>query len=156
MNLNKVFILGRVTQEPETKTTPSGSMVANFNIATNRYWTDAGGNKQEKTDYHRVVAWRRLAELIQQYVNKGSLILIEGRVETRSYDDREGVKRYITEIIADAIQLGPRSASVASRQNNPAAVNDTNSAPKASPAPAPAQKEEDIPTIDVNIDDVPF
>ena len=150
MNLNKAFILGYVTRDPETRTTPSGAMVANFAIATNRYWKDAAGEKQEKADFHNIVAWRGLAELTQKYINKGSLILVEGRVETRSWDDQSGAKHYRTEVIADAIQLGPRNAS---RSNAPSSsVNDT---PPAQSPPAP-QKEDDIPTIDVNIDDVPF
>lgn len=147
MNLNKAFILGYVTRDPETRTTPSGAMVANFAIATNRYWRDAAGEKQEKADFHNIVAWRGLAELTQKYINKGSLILVEGRVETRSWDDQSGAKHYRTEVIADAIQLGPRNVT---RTNAPAAVKDGDS--QAPPPP----KEDEIPTIDVNIDDVPF
>lgn len=149
MNLNKVFILGNVTRDPETRTTPSGAMVANFGIATNRFWKDAAGERQSKADFHNIVAWRGLAELVQQYVNKGSLILIEGRIETRSWDDPSGAKHYRTEVIADAIQLGPRNASRAG--GSPGSVSDQQSAQT-----PPPPKEDEIPTIDVNIDDVPF
>ena len=148
MNLNKVFILGNVTRDPETRTTPSGATVANFGIATNRFWKDASGARQQKAEFHNIVAWRGLAELIQQYVNKGSLILIEGRMETRTWDDQNGVKHYRTEVVADAIQLGPRNASRTG--DNAASVNDQ------SAQQPPPQKEDEIPTIDVNIDDVPF
>jgi single-strand DNA-binding protein len=110
MNLNKVFLIGRLTQDPETKTTPSGQMVCSFSIATNRVWTNqATSQKQEKTEYHNIILWRRLAEIASQYLTKGSLLLVEGRIQTRSWQDNSGSKRYRTEIIAENIQLGPRS-----------------------------------------------
>ena len=110
MNLNKIFLIGRLTQDPEARTTPSGQMVCNFSIATNRKWTDqATKEKKEQTEYHNIVLWRRLAEIASQYLNKGSLVLIEGRIQTRSWQDQTGNKRYKTEIVADNIQLGPRT-----------------------------------------------
>jgi len=110
MNLNKVVLIGRVTQDPEVKTIPSGQMVCTFGLATNRVWSNQG-EKQEKTEFHNIVLWRRLAEIASQYVTKGSLIMIEGRIQTRSWDDSSGNKRYRTEIVGDNIQLGPRSAN---------------------------------------------
>ena len=110
MNLNKIFLLGRVTQNPESRTTPSGQMVCNFNMATNRVWTDKNtSQKQEKAEFHSIVLWRRLAEVASQYLTKGSLVLIEGRVQTRSWQDQSGNKKYKTEVIAENMQLGPRT-----------------------------------------------
>lgn len=112
MNLNKVFIIGRVTADIELKNTPSGQAVCNFGVATNRIWNDKNtGAKQQKTEFHNVVAWRRLAEIASQFLRKGSLVYIEGRLETRSWNDTAtGAKRYRTEIIAESLQLGPRTA----------------------------------------------
>lgn len=111
MNLNKVFLIGRLTKDPEVRTTPSGQMVCNFGLATNRVWSNQETHqKQEKTEYHNIVLWRRLAEIASQYLKKGSLVLIEGRIQTRSWNDQSGNKRYKTEIIAENIQLGPKSS----------------------------------------------
>lgn len=152
MNLNKAVLIGRLTRDPETRTTPSGAMVANFSIATSRIWKDENGDRQEKTDFHNIVAWRRLAEIIEQYTQKGSLIMVEGRIETRSYEDQNGVTKYRTEIIADSIQLGPRQQG---SSYSPSNEDSGKEKPKTS-TEKKQDKEEDIPTIDVNIDDVPF
>ena len=109
MNLNKAFLIGNLTADPELRNTPSGDPVCNFGIATNRIWTDKNtGQKQQKVEFHNIVAWRRLAEIVSQFLNKGSLVLIEGRIETRSWEDASGNKRYKTEIIAENLQLGPK------------------------------------------------
>lgn len=109
MNLNKAILIGNLTADPELRNTPSGQPVCNFRIATNRIWTDKeSGQKQQKTEYHSIVAWRRLAEIVSQFLTKGSMVFVEGRLETRSWDDGSGNKRYRTEIIAENIQLGPR------------------------------------------------
>jgi len=111
MNLNKVFLIGRLTQNPEVKTTPGGQTVCSFGLATNRIWVDKNTNqKQAKAEYHNIVLWRRLAEIASQYLNKGSLVLVEGRIQTRTWQDASGSKRYKTEIVADNIQLGPKTA----------------------------------------------
>ena len=110
MNLNKVFLVGRLTKDPEMRTTTTGQPVCNFGLATNRVYTDSSGQKQEKTDFHNIVLWRRLAEIASQYLTKGSLVLIEGRIENRSWQDSSGNKRYRTEIIAENLQMGPRAA----------------------------------------------
>ncbi len=110
MNLNKVILVGRLTKDPEARTTPSGQTVCNFGLATNRVWTDRETNqKQEKTEFHNIVLWRKLAEIAAQYLKKGSLVLIEGRMETRSWQDANGNKRYKTEVVTESMQLGPRS-----------------------------------------------
>ena len=108
-SVNKVIILGRVGNDPEIKSTKNGNMVANLSVATDRYGKNANGEKDDKTDWHRCVFWNRQAEIVQQYVKKGSLIYLEGRIETRDWTDSEGNKRYITEIIADRLQLLPSS-----------------------------------------------
>lgn len=109
MNLNKVFILGNVTQDPQIRQLPDGRLVANFGVATNRIYNDQTGERREQAEFHNVVAFGRNAEIIQQYVQKGSLILIEGRLQTRSWDDPSGTKKYRTEIITERLQLGPKS-----------------------------------------------
>lgn len=106
MNLNKTFILGRVTADPQVRTTAGGNSVASFSIATNRVWMDKSGKKQEETEFHNVVFWGRQAEVIGQYVVKGSLILVEGRLQTRSWEDKQGNKRQTTEVIGEQLQLG--------------------------------------------------
>lgn len=108
MNLNKVFIVGRVTKDPEVRALPSGAQVANFGMATNRFWTK-DGVKQDEVEFHNIVVFGKLADIAQRFVTKGALILIEGRLKTSSWDDKNGGgKRYKTEIIGEVIQLGPR------------------------------------------------
>ena len=110
MYLNKAFIIGNLTRDPELKSLPSGIKVATFGVATNRVWKDKNGAKQESTDFHNIVSFGKQAETIAQYMKKGSSILIEGRIQTRSWDDKEsGQKRYRTEIVADRFQFGPKS-----------------------------------------------
>lgn len=110
MNLNKVFILGNLTRDPELRSTPSGQEVATFGVATNRVWTDKSGQKQTEVEYHNVVVFGRLAQIASQYLSKGRLILVEGRIKTRSWEDQNGQKRTRTEIIAENFQMGPRGA----------------------------------------------
>lgn len=110
MNLNKVFLVGRLTRDPETRALPSGKSVANFGLATDNYFSDKAGQKQHQTEFHNIVLFGRLAEIASQYLNKGSLVLIEGRLQTRAWQDSSGNKRSRTEIIAQSMQLGPRTA----------------------------------------------
>jgi single-strand DNA-binding protein len=108
MNLNKVIISGCVSQAPELRTTPSGQSVATMGVATNRTWTDKAGAKQEAAEFHTIVMWGKTAEIASTYLQKGSLVLVEGRLETRSWTDKAGVARKSTEIIAEDVQFGPR------------------------------------------------
>lgn len=108
MNLNKVFIIGNLTRDPELKALPSGAAVANFGVATNRVWKDQQGNKQEEAEFHNVVVFGRQAEIAKQYLAKGRSVFIEGRIRTRSWDAPDGSKRNRTEIVAERIQFGPR------------------------------------------------
>jgi single-strand DNA-binding protein len=109
MNLNKVFIIGRLTRDVELRATPSGQSVASFGVATNRIWTNQAGQKQEEVEYHNVVVWGRQAELANQYLAKGRMAMIEGRLRTRSWEDKTGQKRYRTEVVAERIQFGPKA-----------------------------------------------
>ncbi len=108
MNLNKVILIGNLTSDPELRSTPSGQPVCNFRMATNRIWSDKSGQKQQEAEYHTVVAWGRLAEIASQFLTKGSLAMIEGRLRTRSWQDSTGNKRFRTEVVAQTLQLGPR------------------------------------------------
>ena len=110
MNLNKVFLLGRLTADPQLRVTPNGHQVATFSIATNRVWVDKVSGKREETEFHNIVVWGRQADVAQKFLNKGGMVLIEGRLQTRSWDDKQGQRRKTTEIVADRIQLGPRPA----------------------------------------------
>lgn len=136
MNLNKIFIIGNLTRDPEARSLPSGKAVVSFSVATNRFWTDQQGQKQKQAEFHNVVAFGRLAEIVNQYLKKGSMAFIEGRIQTRNWQDQSGQKRYRTEIIAEAIQLGPRGVGAKSEEG------------KAEKAPSVEPKEE-IETIDI-------
>jgi single-strand DNA-binding protein len=148
MNLNKVFILGRLTQDPQVKSLPSGQTVANFGVATNRIFYNQNREKQEQTEFHNVVAFGKLADTARQYLRQGSMVLIEGRLQTRNWEGKDGVKRYRTEIIVENLQLGPKSQSISSQKTTPLE-------PK-----KPEVKEEDIPTIEeeeeINVKDLPL
>jgi len=146
MNLNKIFLVGRLTQDPEIRTTQSGQTVCNFGLATNRIWNDKEtSEKKEQTEFHNIVLWRRLAEIASQYLNKGSLVLIEGRIQTRSWQDQTGNKRYKTEIVADNIQLGPRTSQSSFKPS-------VSQEKVGQSAPSPAQNRqvlaEEIPIIE--------
>ncbi|MCJ7812534.1 single-stranded DNA-binding protein [bacterium] len=103
--VNKVILVGRLGADPQLKYTPSGKANANFNIATNFTWKDQSGNKQDKTDWHRVVVWGKLAEVVGEWLKKGSYVYIEGRIQTRSYNDNNGVKKWVTEVVATDLEM---------------------------------------------------
>jgi single-strand DNA-binding protein len=110
-SINKVILVGRLGRDPELRYTPNGSPVARFSLATSDNWTDKGGEKQERTEWHNIVAWNKLAEICNQYLVKGKLIFVEGRLQTREYTDRDGNKRRITEIITrDMVMLDTRGS----------------------------------------------
>ncbi|MFH1769185.1 MAG: single-stranded DNA-binding protein [Parcubacteria group bacterium] len=139
MNLNKVILIGRMAADPETRTTPSGQSVSSFRIATNRVWNDRNtGQKQEQVEFHSIVAWGQLSNVVQSYLKKGQLVEIEGRLQTRSWQGNDGVKKYRTEIVAENLQLGPKAAGT-SFQND--------SGPRPSSPSKPEPDEEDIPVI---------
>jgi len=150
MYLNKAIVIGNLTRDPEIRSLPSGIKVCSFSLATNRVWKDKNNARQESTDYHNVVVFGRQAETVAQYMKKGSSILVEGRMQTRSWEDKtSGEKKYRTEIVADRTQFGPKGG------NSGAATPNTDSS-KVSNA-----KEEEIDTIeypeeDINPEDIPF
>ena len=156
MNFNRIVIVGNLTRDPETRALPSGQNVASFSVATNRIWNDPSGNRQEATEFHNVVAFGKLADICSRYLNKGRLVLIEGRIQTRSWQDQDGNKRYRTEIVTDNMQMGPRINT---------GSGPTTSQPK-SQENLPSQ--ENIPIIDseepieenkqekVDVKDIPF
>ncbi len=110
MNLNKVFVLGNLTRDPELRQIPSGQAVCSFGVATNRFYTDKTGQKQKQAEFHNIVMWGRLAEIANQYLKKGSMVFVEGRLQTRSWQDQQGNTKYRTEIVGEQMQLGPRPA----------------------------------------------
>ena len=161
MNVNKVILVGRLTRDPEMRTTPTGQSVATISMATNSFWTDKSGQKQDKTEYHSVVLWGRQAEIASQYLTKGQECFIEGRLQTRSYTAKDGSERKVTEVIGETMQLGSRaqggSQGGGSRPGVVPAPTSGVSAAKNAPL------EEEIPTInlddeaeDIRIEDVPF
>jgi len=133
MSVNKVILLGRLGQDPELKYTPGGAAVCNFSMATTEAWTDKQGQKQEKTEWHRIVVWGKLAELCNQYLAKGRQAFVEGRLQTRSWDDKDGTKRYTTETLANTVQFigGATANSGDSRPANQGSDKSFNQAPPA-------------------------
>ena len=153
MYLNKAMVYGNLTRDPEVKALPSGVQVCSFSIATNRTYKDRDGNKQEQVEYHNIVAFARLAEVIGQYLKKGRPIYIEGRMQTRSWE-KDGVKQYRTEIVADNFQFG---ASAPGEGGGAPAASESAPAPASTggaEAKAPAAPE--YPEEDINPEDIPF
>jgi single-strand DNA-binding protein len=137
-SLNKVQLIGNLGKDPELKYTPSGVAVATFSIATSESWKDQDGNQQEKTEWHNIVAWRKLAEICGEYLKKGKKVYLEGKLQTRNYE-KDGVKRYVTEIVADQlIMLDGGGGSGAGRSSS-------GSAAESAPAHADVPKDDDLP-----------
>ena len=148
MYLNKAFLYGNLTRDPELKSLPSGTKVVNFSIATNRTWKDKNGAKQESVTYHNVVAFSKQAELISQYLRKGSGIFVEGRIDNRSWDDKDGVKKYRSEVVVENFQFGPSSGG---QRSSAASVGE-----KEPKAKMPEMDTIEYPTEEINPDDIPF
>ena len=153
MDLNKVMLIGNMTQDPEVRTTPNGISVTSFGLATNLVWTDQSGQKQERAEFHNIVAWRKLAEIIGQYLHKGSKIYIEGRLQTREWEGQDGVKRYKTEIVAEnMIMLGGRGDGGNAGNSNFAPAKPAPAAPSEPTVnPLPESNEEEI-----EVENIPF
>lgn len=150
-SLNKVQLIWNVTIEPEVKQTPNGQMVANFSMATNRTWKDAAWVKQDVAEFHNVVIWWKLAEIVQQYVQKGKKIYIEWRLQTRSWEDQTGVKRYKTEIVAEnLIMLWAKGGDEYTHENSYNQNVDEDITPAKIKKTSPKKEEE------INIEDIPF
>ncbi|GBC83625.1 Single-stranded DNA-binding protein [bacterium HR11] len=136
-SMNRVFLIGHVGQPPRVRTTPTGRKVANFTLATNEVWRDAGGQRQQRTEWHRIVAFGDLADFAEKYIQKGRFILVEGRLQTRQYTDGQGIARYVTEIVARDIGfLDPRGAApeVEEPIEPPPAFDEPYEAPSSTPS----------------------
>ncbi len=152
MYLNKAIIIGNLTRDPELRALPSGIKVCSFGMATNRVWRDKNGQKQEDTQFHNLVVFGAQAETVAQYLRKGSSALVEGRMQTRSWDAQDGKKQYRTEIVADRVQFGPRSGAgsgYSGAQSHPA--DDGNQ-----DLGAGNSKTIQYPEEEINPDDIPF
>jgi single-strand DNA-binding protein len=152
MYINKAIIYGNLTRDPELKSLPSGSQVCEFGVATNRVWKDKNGAKQESVDYHNIVVFGKQADLIKQYLHKGSGVFLEGRIQTRSWDAQDGTKRYRTEIVAERFQFGPKSGG---------APSGSYEKKETQPSPETTVGKEETPAIEypeeeINSEDIPF
>ncbi len=145
MDLNRATIIGRLTRDPEVKSTPSGRTVTKLGLATNRVWTDQSGQKQEKPEYHNCVLWGKIAEIAGQYLSKGRRVYVEGRLQTSDWVGTDGVKKYRTEIIVDNMIMldGPKSSGAAPSGNS-------------SPADDSGPSYQDEPVDEVKVEDIPF
>lgn len=153
MYINKAIVVGNLTRDPELKSLPSGQKVCSFSVATNRTWKDAQGARQEAADYHNIVCFGRQAETVAQWMKKGSQVYVEGRMTTRSWDDKDtGKKMYRTEIIAENVQFGSKSSGNTANPASPKASQDS--------VPEKVQLDDNLGTIDygesINPEDIPF
>jgi len=142
MNLNKAMLIGNLTRDPESRTTPSGQTVATFGMATNRFFMDQQKQRQQKVEFHNIVAWGRLGEICSQYLKKGQLVFIEGRIETRSWEGQDGVKKFRTEIVAESMQMGPKMSGMGQQTNQ-------QEEPRNNETPPTADEE-------IEVKDIPF
>jgi len=154
MSLNRAQLIGNLTRDPEMKQIPGGQAVTTFSLATNLSWTDASGQKQDKAEYHNIVAWRKLAEICGQYLKKGTKVFIEGRIQTRAWEAEDGSKKYRTEIVAEnMIMLDRKGEGMAMDHSEHGGLN------QASSQQGPAQAANNAPAYaedEVTIDDLPF
>lgn len=153
MYLNKVLLYGNLTRDPELRSLPSGMNVVNFSIATNRVFRDRDGKKQEQADYHNVVVFGRQADTVSQYLKKGSGVFVEGRLQTRSWEDKtSGEKKYRTEVVADRVQFGPKSGGGFSGGEGRGKQKEAS----ADEGGASSGSDINYPQDDINPDDIPF
>ena len=162
-SVNKVILIGNLGRDPEIRTTPQGTSLARFSVATSTTWKDASGAKQERTEWHDVVAWEKLAQICGEYLHKGKMVYVEGSLQTRSWDDQNGQKRYTTEIVADNMVMlgrpagggGPREGGDSYSQQREAPAMPSRSSGGApgygggggysAPSSMPPQAEDDLP-----------
>jgi single-strand DNA-binding protein len=154
MYLNKAMVFGNLTRDPELRALPSGMNVVNFSVATNRTYKDRDGKKQEQTDFHNVVVFGRQADTVNQYLKKGSSVFVEGRMQTRSWEGKDGEKKYRTEIVADRVQFGPRGSGSGARSTGSGQGGDEQPMPEEASSGGGAGIE--YPKDDINPDDIPF
>ena len=157
MSVNKVILVGRLGRDPETRYTGSGQAVANFTLATDSTYKDRAGERQKRTEWHRIVAWGKLAEICQQYLKKGSQVYIEGRLQTREWEDKSGQKRSTTEIVAsDMRMLGSRADSAAAGAGAAPGSGAAAGASRAADYEPPAPDEGGSQEPGVSDEDIPF
>jgi len=149
MNLNRAMIIGNLTRDPETRTTPTGQTVCNFSVATSSQWTNAQGQKQERTEYHPIVAWGKLAEICSQYLGKGRKVYVEGRLQTREWEAQDGAKKQRTEIVAENMIMLDRGTA----GGNAAMPGSPTIVPE---APAAPTVDKGIGENEIRIEDIPF
>ena len=155
ISLNKALIVGRLTRDPEGRTTPNGQRVTSISVATNRTFKDKDGNKQEQVEFHNIVIWGRLAEIASQYLVKGQEVMIEGRIQTRSWDGQDGAKKYRTEIIAESLQLGSKPGGKSAEGFVPSnAAEQSKTEPPKNDAKETPSTNQDVEEI--KIEDIPF
>ena len=156
MNLNKAMVIGNVVRDPEMRATGNGQNVTSFSVATNLVWKDQSGQKKEKVEFHNIVAWRRLAEISNQYLKKGSKVYIEGRLQTRSWDDPSGVKKYRTEIITENMIMLDRAGSTgdSSYENQPGFSKKQDDFSQ--PEPQAKKESSGGGEEEISIEDIPF
>lgn len=153
MSLNRAQIIGNLTRDPEMRQIPGGQMVATFGVATNFTWKDQSGQQQNKTEFHNIVAWRKLAEICGQYLKKGSKVYVEGRLQTREWEGEDGVKRYRTEIVADNMIMLDRRGEVVSADRAAAGISKQEERDPLDEVIGEVASED---TEGVKIDDLPF
>ena len=156
MYINKVILYGNLTKDPELKSLPSGMHVNSFSIATNRSTKDASGAKKDIAEFHNVVAFGKQAEVIHQYVKKGSALYIEGRMQTRSWDGQDGKKNYRTEVILENFQFGPKLGGASSGSFSPQGSNQSAPQNDGADQSVPDAGEVQYPDEDINPEDIPF
>ncbi len=163
MNVNKAILIGRLTRDPETRTTPSGQTVATIGLATSHRWSDKNGQKQEKTEFHTIILWGRTAEVAAQYLTKGQEAYFEGRIQTRSYTGKDGVERKVTEVVAENMQLGSRPMGQGGGSPRAESASASRQVGQNQSKSSPIVEDDDIPTInldeekeEIKIEDVPF
>ena len=152
MYINKAMLFGNLTRDPELRALPSGMNVVNFSIATNRTYKDRDGKKQEQTDFHNIVVFGRQADVVNQYLKKGSSVFVEGRMQTRSWE-KDGEKKYRTEVVADRVQFGPKGSGSGARSASSGQADDQ-TPPEDSASGGGSGIE--YPKDDINPDDIPF
>lgn len=154
MNLNKAMLIGNLTRDPELRNTPSGQSVASFSIATNLVWTDQSGQQQKKTEFHNLIAWRKLAEVCSKYLHKGSKVYVEGRLQTTDWTGQDGVKRYRTEIVVEnMIMLDNKGASTGEFGGSAKATPRNN---QSAPENIIEIPEEPIDDEEIRVENIPF
>lgn len=146
MNLNKAMIIGNLTRDPELRNTASGQSVVSFSVATNMVWTDQSGQQQKKTEFHNIIAWRKLAEICAKYLHKGSKVYLEGRLQTTDWTGQDGIKRYRTEIVLENMIMLDNKGGISGDTNRSGANNEA----------VIEIPEESLEDEEIRVENIPF